>query len=1484
MLQVALGLVLVLLTACGQSPQGDGAQAKALPAPHPAPTRPERPAAWLDAGGRVEIVAVESAATTLTLRLRLPAGEEVPVGIEGSGFNLTLPHRRQVTCTVARYAVDGVELELNPSQSGVLITPRGLMRQWPVARLELQPHFWTAYRQRAAGRRVELEATLVLSLGDPPAAPAHALDPEAHPIGRLAARLVANPADLRRFEVPNPPLNGPAAAGPTDPRPLAPNAQRWLKVMVEEDGLYRIDAEALRTAGLDDPQRARLFSLGRPVPALAVDVEQGGLAAGVYFYGHASDSRYSRARAYFIADAADEPAMVWEEAAQPVDEPPLVERMRRSWLHDRDRERLLDYDDFLSIRGLEWVDAPIHDDEPLVVALDLQDYAAQAGEHGGQIELRLLAQGPPSDFSDIELELSAQGQVLGRRVVGSNPEVRWHLPMPDWLSPQAELRLRVSRSGPATDPEHPATLWLDWLRVDYPAVPRVEAGRLRVGADQVLGEPGPLRLALGEAPLVALQFGPMESLARILPAADGTLAARTDKGSYVEIFAAAAIPSLQPQAVRLDEGALAVEAPVDYLIIAHDSLMAGLDPLLDLNRRRGLTTHVLDIEGIYDLFGHGALTPEAIRAVLGHAAVHWPGGLPAHVLLLGDCNSDYLNLLRNQVSNLVPSYSMNYGNDVWASDYWFSLVMGEDHLPDLMLGRISVVSLEDARAAIAKIVRYAEERPLDPTRARFAYVADDTEPQHAFKQTAEALRGWTPPAFEARRVHLEDLPFEDNWYAPEKELLAVLDEEQRMMKVSGAATRAIRDAFDDGFAQLDFFGHGSPNIWCDERIWFGGDSPNRDSQHLRAGGGRLSFVVNYTCNTGAIDYPDPPWNICISEDLLRAPEAGAVGLFVPSGQGRTHDHERMARHWRRALLEDGLRGAGELALLARARYLLDGNPTDIALMFILLGDPALRLQLVERWEQLDVGADAIDPEVEHSRVARLSGLVPAEGQALAWIEDAEGIIIENTRQQIPYRNGELEIEYEIPRDLAGTRQLRLAVYGWNERDGQDWAGGAVLSVERPAVVLSELRPIRLGARGIGIEARLRNDGRVLASATLALELEGQRLVERELRLEPGEEQPVRLEAEWASGGEPLLFEAVLTQAHLPDDPAVPLEDRRPLALAGTAPNWVKMVPTLSSWHSADGRNGDRVTAIVMAAAEPTVAHRLFLQNAAGEQFTSRTLNFTVENDHFVAMAELSAEGLGRDHQLMLASLDDHDRLTPIQRVTLSELPARAPRMRIQPGSVRHEPTQPTEGDTIFIRFEVKNEGGETSRPVRPRLLDGPPAQNGQPLTGATPAPLIPTLAPGRVWPVTLRWDPILNAGVQKPWIELVGDADQANPATDQAAEFSVYVRSKWKLARTRPMGIEVEDREAGRYRFTAVIENSGETDARGVEVSFFTGPEKRLDQLMGRVIAPRVPAQGETRATLDWTLDRDRFPDLDTSHLPLTVEMRLLGSSQRIGG
>lgn len=152
---------------------------------------------------------------------------------------------------------------------------------------------------------------------------------------------------------------------------------------------------------------------------------------------------------------------------------------------------------------------------------------------------------------------------------------------------------------------------------------------------------------------------------------------------------------------------------------------------------------------------------------------------------------------------------------------------------------------KDAATVVQKVIDYGAAAKPGPWLARLTYVCDDGE----FPEVVDELRkDYTPADYAVERVYLNELPLEDNWYLPHDYV------ELKHMKVSHTATERILDCFKKGTTFLTYYGHGSPNIWTDERIWFGGNSPNSDNLHL-AGTGYETFVANMTCNSGAIDLP-----------------------------------------------------------------------------------------------------------------------------------------------------------------------------------------------------------------------------------------------------------------------------------------------------------------------------------------------------------------------------------------------------------------------------------------------------------------------------------------------------------------------------------------------------------------------------------------------------------------------------------------------------
>ncbi len=131
-------------------------------------------------------------------------------------------------------------------------------------------------------------------------------------------------------------------------------------------------------------------------------------------------------------------------------------------------------------------------------------------------------------------------------------------------------------------------------------------------------------------------------------------------------------------------------------------------PLLGLRQSQGLTALAVPIEQIYSEFGHGETRPDAVRDFLEHAYHHW-GTPPRYVVLLGDGTFDFKDYLGWGVQNQVPPFPWK-SNYIWtASDPAYASVNGDDLLPDLAIGRLPALNLEEARVMVEKIVAYETE-------------------------------------------------------------------------------------------------------------------------------------------------------------------------------------------------------------------------------------------------------------------------------------------------------------------------------------------------------------------------------------------------------------------------------------------------------------------------------------------------------------------------------------------------------------------------------------------------------------------------------------------------------------------------------------------------------------------------------------------------------------------------------------------------------
>jgi hypothetical protein len=137
----------------------------------------------------------------------------------------------------------------------------------------------------------------------------------------------------------------------------------------------------------------------------------------------------------------------------------------------------------------------------------------------------------------------------------------------------------------------------------------------------------------------------------------------------------------------------------------------------------------------------------------------------------------------------------------------------------------------------------------------------------------------------------------------------------------------LLEALRAGPVWLNYAGHGSLTILCDEGLLTLEDGANWWNPAL---------VVAWTCL--AAHYVHPTQD-SMAEVWMRVPNGGAVAFLGPVGETTSRDQEPFLQAFYSALKERERLGDAWLAALQ------DGRSDDVRWSYVLLGDPALRLNL-----------------------------------------------------------------------------------------------------------------------------------------------------------------------------------------------------------------------------------------------------------------------------------------------------------------------------------------------------------------------------------------------------------------------------------------------------------------------------------------------------------------------------------------------------------
>ena len=595
-----------------------------------------------------------------------------------------------------------------------------------------------------------------------------------------------------------------------------------------------------------------------------------------------------------------------------------------------------------------------------------------------------------------------------------------------------------------SDPQE--EVWMDWVELSY-------------GIDLVAGD-GALTFllpALGAATVIGLTGFSTEPTVLDISDPAAPVRQQLQQSGDQWLFALEAVGVAQRYAAATD-AALRTPGPAtyydqldftslrrpdlqaDYIIITADALLSAARELAAIHSQEvrptlRLTTLVTTVNDIYREFSGGMTDPFALRAFLRWARENWLAPAPILVALFGDGDFDYRNL-SGLSRNLVPTIQVDGSSEITsrtADDrfvYLDSVAVGSP-LPAMGIGRIAAATPDEAEAVLAAVRSYMVTPEPGSWRLRVLLAADDTERPNTgetfFVAESEWATGMLPPYLRVSKIYLTEYP-------------EVLDPATNTV-VKPDGTAALINIVNQGVALINYVGHGSATQWAQEQLL----KMDRD-RSLLLPGNRLPVWFAGTCTWGRFDQLDSP---SMSEVLTVSSEYAAIGVISAVRSVFASANFRFIRDLFTASFPD--RSPAPLRIGQILQNAKGGGDSDEK--FHLFGDPAILMAFPR--DPLSLNAVAPDTLMVLSTAtysgSTVGGAISA-GEALVTVLDAPRTVTRSYRslagdaRTITYSlpggpifrgaatisGGAFQGQFVVPRDINYSgNPASLIAYGWS---------------------------------------------------------------------------------------------------------------------------------------------------------------------------------------------------------------------------------------------------------------------------------------------------------------------------------------------------------------------------------------------------------------------------------------------------------------------
>ena len=525
------------------------------------------------------------------------------------------------------------------------------------------------------------------------------------------------------------------------------------------------------------------------------------------------------------------------------------------------------------------------------------------------------------------------------------------------IDPTTTNELRIEAHDTNNTPHGEYDFYLDWYEFDYWHTFRADANRLEFNSDTEPEVEGKTHYKIHNFTSEAIDVyamnrssGLTEKLVDgwVTPANNAYQILFEDEVTQFTNYFAVAHNAYKSIGTLTEIPHSTLRSPAnqaDYIVITHKTYVDSIKPLVDFRRSQGLTVKVVEVDEIYNEFGFGLFNPFAIQHFLRYAYHTWHAPAPTYVLLVGDAHYDYKAVIVERYNgdyNLYPNFVPTYHG--WAPesgetamDQRFVNISGEDALPDMFIGRLSVQAEADLRGMVKKIIDYEQHPKIGPWQGTILQVADDN------------LDNPADDIFEKTRNRLiqDIIPIGYNTIPIYLRLVESINKTEK-------ARALIKKGFEDGALIVEYAGHGGISTWADEGIFRLQDAVALRNKYL-------PFIITTTCLNGQFDKPQEFGRHCLSEEFLLG-KYGAIASLSASRLTYAQANAEFDDDLFLAMFEhepfEPKQGITEIAAIpptlgkivndAKIRFITRiGNSrwTPGTEQYILFGDPATQLAL-----------------------------------------------------------------------------------------------------------------------------------------------------------------------------------------------------------------------------------------------------------------------------------------------------------------------------------------------------------------------------------------------------------------------------------------------------------------------------------------------------------------------------------------------------------